>query len=107
MRGAATSTMVMRFFYGNCFEEVSATWGTGGNACSFARRIARVKHVHRNILLHRRQDGRGMQYLGAEISELSRFVKADDFNPACIRAHVRIGGHHTVDVGPYLDLLRT
>ncbi len=58
------------------------------------------------FLLHGRQDGGGMQHLGAEVGEFGCFFKADDFDAQCVGADARIGGHDAVDVRPYFDGVR-
>ena len=65
--------------------------------------VAAVEHQHRNVLFDRRQNGGRVQHLGAEVRQLRRFFKADDFHAQRIGAHARIGGHDAVDIGPDFD----
>ena len=85
MRGAATSTMVMRFFAAMALKDIPALRRARGDARSFAGGIARVQHVDRNVLLNRRQHGCRMQDLRAEVRQLRGLVEADDLDAARVR----------------------
>src|SRR5712692_2728017 len=84
-------------------DRVAAMGSARGDACPFVFGVARVEHVHRNILLDSRQHGCRVQHLGAKVSQLSGLVKTDLLDAACLGAETRVGGHHAVHVGPDFD----
>ena len=73
------------------------------NQRTFIGRIARIEHPHRNILADGRQNRRRMQHLGAEVGQFGGLFEADDLDAVRVRTDIGIGGHHAIDVGPYLD----
>ena len=106
MRLATMSMMVRRFL---AAMDLNGLRQCGASAVmrvpSFCG-IARVEDQHRNILLHRGQDGGGVQHLGAEVGELGCLFEADGADAERVGADARIGGHDAVHVGPDLDGLR-
>src|SRR6478609_5757031 len=74
-----------------------------GDSRSFVLWIARVQNEDRNVLLYRREHGRRMQHLGAEIGEFCGFIEADDLDPVCLGADARVSGLHSIYIGPNLD----
>src|SRR5579884_1539296 len=89
----------------NGLECVPATGGVGDNARAFAFRVARIEHIHRDVLLNGGEQRGGMQHLGAEVGELGSLFEADDLDAARVRAEAWVGGHHAVHVGPDFDAL--
>src|SRR5437868_5222244 len=89
------------------FERILALRGAGRDASPVAVWITGIQDVDRNVLLDRGQQGCGMQDFGSEVGEFGGFVKADDLDTAGVGTNVRIGSHHAVNVGPYLDALGT
>ena len=88
----ATTSMMLSFF----FTAIDLNGLLQCGASEMIRvpsfdRIAAVQHQHRNILLHRRQNRRRVQHLGAEVGQLRRLFKADHLHAQRIGAHTRIG----------------
>ena len=81
-------------------EEVLAMRRPRRDPRPFTRGIARVQDVNRNIFLNRWKHCRRMQNLGAEVCQFRGLVEADDLYAPSIGANIRIGGHHSVDIGP-------
>jgi len=65
-----------------------------------------VEDADRDILAHGGDHGRRVQYFGAVESQLARFRKAHPRDEPRAFHDAGIGRHHTVDVGPDLDLSR-
>ena len=89
MRGAATSTMVMRFFTAMALKKFLHC---GARAVIFVPShdgIAGIQNVDGNVFLNRRQDRCRMQHLRAEVRQLRRLVKADYFDPPRVGAKIR------------------
>src|SRR6266481_1381366 len=88
---------------GDSFEVIAALWSSGGDSRTFTGWVARVQDKYGNVFLHRRQQCRRVQDLGAEIGEFGGFVEADCANAARVLAQPWVSGHHAVDVRPDLD----
>src|SRR5580698_7890650 len=87
------------------FENVFALRGAGGDAGAFARGIARIQNIDRNIFLDGRKHGGRVQNFCAEVGEFGCFVEADDFDAAGFGADARVGSENPVDIGPDFDAL--
>ena len=82
-------------------------WRSGGDSRAVTSRIARIQDVNRDILLDRRKHRRRVQDLCAKIRQLGGLIKADYFDPAGVRAKIRVSRHHPVNVGPDFNLVGT
>src|SRR5271165_197636 len=84
-------------------EQRTRAWRPRQNTRALVRWVARIQHQHGNVLPDRWKHRRGMQYLGAEVSELGGLFEANDLDATSIGADPWVGGLHAVHVGPDLD----
>ena len=104
MRGAATSTMVMRFFTAMALKEFRHCGRASRDARAFASGIRGVQNLDRNIFLNSGQHRRWVQNFRSEVGQLCGLIETDDLDaPRIGTAHARVGGHHAVHVGPNFD----
>src|SRR5947209_19612377 len=75
----------------DCLESIAATRCPSRDLCAFARCIARVQYVHRNVLLNCWQHGGGVQHSGSEIGKLVCVVETDHLNDPALVSTIRIG----------------
>src|SRR5438067_140002 len=90
---------------GDRLHDVAAADRLGDDARAGDFRAARVEDQDRNVLLDRRDHGRGMQHLRAEIGELGGLGERDRLHAVPAGEDGWVGGEHAVDVGPDLDFL--
>src|SRR6266511_1266678 len=88
---------------GNGAEVRGAVNGGAADDGALLFRLVGVEHSHGNVMLHGRQKGRRMQYLGAEAGQLGGLMEADLGDALRLGAHARIGGENAADVGPDLN----
>ena len=103
MRGAATSTMVMRFLAAMALKMFLPCGARVVMRVPSQAWIARVQNVDGNIFLDGGQHRRGVQDFRPEVGEFGGFVEADDFDAPGFRTDAGIGGENAVDVGPDFD----
>ncbi len=68
-------------------------------------RLEGIEHANGDAALHGRQDGLGMQHLGAVERQLGRFDVGDLRDGARVGDDARIGGQDAADVGPDLHFV--